>query len=91
MTTFDYEVQFSSATSICASVDKDGNRTSLTTGTTPPATVQVAGHGIQIDLSGTPAAGDADRPSATGTGVGQPAWASWQPGPKIWRWHRAQG
>ncbi|HFK2923185.1 TPA: flagellar basal body rod C-terminal domain-containing protein [Aeromonas hydrophila] len=59
VTTFDYEVQFSSATGYeVFSVDKDGNRTSLTTGTTPPATVQVAGHGIQIDLSGTPAAGD---------------------------------
>ncbi|HAT1544053.1 flagellar basal body rod C-terminal domain-containing protein [Aeromonas hydrophila] len=59
VTTFDYEVQFSSATGYeVFSVDKDGNRTSLTTGTTPPATVLVAGHGIQIDLSGTPAAGD---------------------------------
>ncbi len=51
VTTFDYEVQFSSATGYeVFSVDKDGNRTSLTTGTTPPATVLVAGHGIQIDL-----------------------------------------
>ncbi|MER0499317.1 FlgK family flagellar hook-associated protein [Aeromonas hydrophila] len=59
VTTFDYEVQFSSATGYeVFSVDKDGNRSSLATGTTPPATVQVAGHGIQIDLSGTPAAGD---------------------------------
>lgn len=59
VTTFDYEVQFSSATDYeVFSVDKDGNRTSLATGTTPPATVQVAGHGIQFDLSGTPAAGD---------------------------------
>ncbi|HDZ8882170.1 TPA: flagellar biosynthesis protein FlgK [Aeromonas dhakensis] len=59
VTTFDYEVQFSSATGYeVFSVDKDGNRTSLATGTTPPATVQVAGHGIQFDLSGTPAAGD---------------------------------
>lgn len=59
VTTFDYEVQFSSATGYeVFSVDKDGNRTSLATGTTPPATVQVAGHGIQFDLSGTPAVGD---------------------------------
>ncbi|ANT67366.1 FlgK family flagellar hook-associated protein [Aeromonas hydrophila] len=59
VTTFDYEVQFSSVTGYeVFSVDKDGNRSSLATGTTPPATVQVAGHGIQIDLSGTPAAGD---------------------------------
>lgn len=59
VTTFDYEVQFSSATGYeVFSVDKDGNRTSLATGTTPPAPVQVAGHGIQFDLSGTPAAGD---------------------------------
>ncbi|RQM65189.1 FlgK family flagellar hook-associated protein [Aeromonas hydrophila] len=59
VTTFDYEVQFSSSTGYeVFSVDKDGNRSSLATGTTPPATVQVAGHGIQIDLSGTPAAGD---------------------------------
>lgn len=59
VTTFDYEVQFSSATGYeVFSVDKDGYRTSLATGTTPPATVQVAGHGIQFDLSGTPAAGD---------------------------------
>jgi flagellar hook-associated protein 1 FlgK len=59
VTTFDYEVQFSSATGYeVFSLDKDGNRTSLATGTTPPATFQVPGHGIEIDLSGTPAAGD---------------------------------
>ncbi|OKB09403.1 FlgK family flagellar hook-associated protein [Aeromonas salmonicida] len=59
VTTFDYEVQFSSATGYeVFSLDKDGNRTSLATGSTPPATFQLAGHGIEIDLSGTPAAGD---------------------------------
>ncbi|WP_265467088.1 FlgK family flagellar hook-associated protein [Aeromonas salmonicida] len=59
VTTFDYEVQFSSATGYeVFSLDKDGNRTSLATGSTPPATFQLAGRGIEIDLSGTPAAGD---------------------------------
>lgn len=76
VTTFDYEVQFSSATGYeVFSVDKDGNRTSLATGTTPPATVQVAGHGIQFDLSGTPAAGTGsccNPPSGR-----QPGWTSW--------------
>jgi flagellar hook-associated protein 1 FlgK len=59
VTTFDYEIQFSSATGYeVFSLDKDGNRTSLATGTTPPAKFQLPGHGIEIDLSGTPAAGD---------------------------------
>lgn len=59
VTTFDYEVQFSSATGYeVFSIDGSGKRTSLMTGTTPPATFEVAGHGIEIDLSGTPAAGD---------------------------------
>lgn len=59
VTTFDYEVQFSSATGYeVFSLDKDGNRTSLATGTTPPAKFQLPGHGIEIDLSGTPVAGD---------------------------------
>lgn len=59
VTTFDYEVKFSSATGYeVFAIDGSGNRTSLMTGTTPPAKVGVAGHGIEIDLSGTPAAGD---------------------------------
>lgn len=59
VTTFDYEIQFSSATGYeVFSLDKDGNRTSLATGTTPPAKFQLPGHGIEIDLSGSPAAGD---------------------------------
>lgn len=59
VTTFDYEVLFSSATGYeVFSLDKDGNRTSLASGTMPPAKLQLPGHGIEIDLSGTPAAGD---------------------------------
>lgn len=59
VTTFDYEIQFSSATGYeVFSLDKDGNRTSLATGSTPPAKFQLPGHGIEIDLSGTPVAGD---------------------------------
>ena len=59
VTTFDYEVQFNSATGYeVFSIDGSGKRSSLMTGTTPPAKVDVAGHGIEIDLSGTPAAGD---------------------------------
>ncbi|MEN9532512.1 MAG: hypothetical protein RIQ83_1736 [Pseudomonadota bacterium] len=59
VTTFDYEIQFSSATGYeVFSLDKDGNRTSLATGSTPPAKFQLPGHGIEIDLSGTQAAGD---------------------------------
>ncbi|ATU98432.1 FlgK family flagellar hook-associated protein [Aeromonas salmonicida] len=59
VTTSDYEVQFSSATGYeVFSLDKDGNRTSLATGSTPPTTFQLAGHGIEIDLSGTLVAGD---------------------------------
>ncbi|MGH1410531.1 MAG: FlgK family flagellar hook-associated protein [Aeromonas sp.] len=59
VTPFDYEVQFSSATGYeIFSLDKSGNRTSVATGTTPPATFELTGHGISIDLTGTPAAGD---------------------------------
>ncbi|WP_421213047.1 FlgK family flagellar hook-associated protein [Aeromonas sp. 600479] len=59
VTPFDYEVRFSSATGYeVFSLDKAGNRTSVATGTTPPATFELAGHGISIDLTGTPAAGD---------------------------------
>ncbi|WP_323912197.1 flagellar hook-associated protein FlgK [Aeromonas caviae] len=59
VTTFDYEVRFNSATGYeVFSIDGSGQRTSLATGTTPPATFEVAGHGIEIDLSGTPVAGD---------------------------------
>ncbi|MFQ1930941.1 flagellar hook-associated protein FlgK [Aeromonas veronii] len=59
VTPFDYEVQFSSATGYeVFSLDKSGNRTSVSTGTMPPATFELPGHGISIDLTGTPAAGD---------------------------------
>ncbi|MGL5304725.1 MAG: FlgK family flagellar hook-associated protein, partial [Aeromonas veronii] len=59
VTPFDYEVQFSSATGYeVFSLDKSGNRTSVATGTTPPATFELTGHGISIDLTGVPAAGD---------------------------------
>ncbi len=59
VTTFDYEVQFNSATGYeVFSIDGSGKRSSLMTGTTPPAKVDVAGHGIEIDLSGTPVGGD---------------------------------
>lgn len=59
VTTFDYEVRFNSATGYeVFAIDGSGQRTSLATGTTPPATFEVTGHGIEIDLSGTPAAGD---------------------------------
>lgn len=59
VTPFDYEVRFSSATGYeVFSLDKSGNRTSVATGTTPPATFELTGHGISIDLTGAPAAGD---------------------------------
>ena len=58
VTPFDYEVRFSSATGYeVFSLDKSGNRTSVATGTTPPATFELTGHGISIDLTGVPAAG----------------------------------
>jgi flagellar hook-associated protein 1 FlgK len=59
VTPFDYEVRFSSATGYeVFSLDKSGNRTSVATGTTPPATFELTGHGISIDLTGVPATGD---------------------------------
>ncbi|WP_421187741.1 FlgK family flagellar hook-associated protein [Aeromonas sanarellii] len=59
VTTFDYEVQFNSATGYeVFSIDASGQRTSVATGTTPPAKFEVAGHGIEIELSGAPVAGD---------------------------------
>ncbi|CAJ1819667.1 flagellar hook-associated protein FlgK [Aeromonas veronii] len=59
VTPFDYEVRFSSATGYeVFSLDKSGNRTSVAIGTTPPATFELTGHGISIDLTGAPAAGD---------------------------------
>ncbi|TNI91843.1 FlgK family flagellar hook-associated protein [Aeromonas allosaccharophila] len=61
VTPFDYEVRFSSATAYeVFSLDKSGNRTSVSTGITPPppATFELTGHGISIELTGTPAAGD---------------------------------
>ncbi|PKQ78127.1 FlgK family flagellar hook-associated protein [Aeromonas sobria] len=59
VTPLDYEIHFNSATGYeVFSLDKSGNRTSIATGTTPPATFELAGHGISIDLTGAPAAGD---------------------------------
>ncbi|MFN4321234.1 MAG: FlgK family flagellar hook-associated protein [Aeromonas media] len=59
VTTFDYEVRFNSATGYeVFSIDGSGQRTSVATGTTLPATFEVVGHGIEIDLSGTPVGGD---------------------------------
>ncbi|MGL4764696.1 MAG: FlgK family flagellar hook-associated protein [Aeromonas sp.] len=59
VTPFDYEIRFSSATGYeVFSLDKDGNATSVATGTTPPATFQIPGHGISVDLTGAPVAGD---------------------------------
>ncbi|MBL0608881.1 flagellar biosynthesis protein FlgK [Aeromonas jandaei] len=59
VTPFDYEIRFSSATGYeVFSLDKDGNATLVVTGTTPPATFQIPGHGISVDLTGAPVAGD---------------------------------
>ncbi|SIR06189.1 flagellar hook-associated protein 1 FlgK [Aeromonas sp. RU39B] len=59
VTTYDYEVHFSSATGYeVFSVDADGNATSVLTGSTPPATFEVPGHGIELTLGGSPASGD---------------------------------
>ncbi|TNI85232.1 FlgK family flagellar hook-associated protein [Aeromonas sobria] len=59
VTPLDYEIHFNSATGYeVFSLDKSGNRTSIATGATPPATFELAGHGISIDLTGAPAAGD---------------------------------
>lgn len=59
VTTFDYEVQFNGPTGYeVFSIDASGQRTSVATGTTPPAKFEVAGHGIEIELSGAPVAGD---------------------------------
>ncbi|CAJ1828675.1 hypothetical protein PEKONANI_01942 [Aeromonas jandaei] len=59
VTPFDYEIRFSSATGYeVFSLDKDGNATSVAMGATPPASFQIPGHGIAIDLTGAPIAGD---------------------------------
>ncbi|MGL4205103.1 flagellar basal body rod C-terminal domain-containing protein [Aeromonas jandaei] len=59
VTPFDYEIRFSSATGYeVFSLDKDGNATSVATGSMPPATFQIPGHGISVDLTGAPVAGD---------------------------------
>lgn len=59
VTPLDYEVHFNSTTGYeVFSLDKSGNRTSIATGATPPTTFELAGHGISIDLTGAPAAGD---------------------------------
>ncbi|MGY3860964.1 FlgK family flagellar hook-associated protein [Aeromonas lacus] len=59
VTPFDYEIRFSSATGYeVFSLDKDGNATSVATGTMPPATFQIPGHGISVDLTGAPVTGD---------------------------------
>ncbi|MFB2866122.1 flagellar basal body rod C-terminal domain-containing protein [Aeromonas sp. MdU4] len=59
VTPFDYEIRFSSATGYeVFALDKDGKATSVATGTTPPASFQIPGHGISVDLTGAPVAGD---------------------------------
>lgn len=56
---FDYEIRFSSATAYeVFSLDVEGKATSVVTGSTPPASFQIPGHGIAIDLTGVPVAGD---------------------------------
>ncbi|MFQ1933360.1 FlgK family flagellar hook-associated protein [Aeromonas veronii] len=56
VTPFDYEVRFSATGYEVFSLDKDGNGTSVTTGPLPASSIEV--HGIKIDLTGAPAAGD---------------------------------
>ncbi|TNH85092.1 FlgK family flagellar hook-associated protein [Aeromonas sobria] len=58
VTPFDYEVRFSATGYEVFSLDKDGNGTSLTTGPLPASSISIEDHGIKIDLTGTPAAGD---------------------------------
>ena len=59
VTTFDYEVKFSTGTDFeVFSIDGEGNRSSVAAGTMPATKFEIPGHGIEIDLSGAPAAGD---------------------------------
>ncbi|MGE6107347.1 flagellar hook-associated protein FlgK [Aeromonas sobria] len=60
VTALDYEVSFSSATDFeVFAIGVDGKRTSVATGNTVPVSgFEVPGHGLSLDLSGTPAAGD---------------------------------
>lgn len=54
----DFEVKFTSATTF-EIYRLDGNsKTLLTNGATPPSQFQLDDYGIQLDISGTPAAGD---------------------------------
>ncbi|QFI54228.1 flagellar hook-associated protein FlgK [Aeromonas simiae] len=56
---YDYEISFSSSTNYeVFMIDAAGKRTSVTTGATPPSTLTLNNHGIEIDFGGTPAAGD---------------------------------
>ena len=55
----DFEVRFTSATNFeVYLLDDSGSASLLTNGSTPPSQFQMANYGIQLDISGTPAAGD---------------------------------
>lgn len=58
VTPFDYEVRFSATGYEVFSLDKDGNGNSVMTGPLPVSSISIEAHGINIDLTGTPAAGD---------------------------------
>ncbi|MFQ1751496.1 FlgK family flagellar hook-associated protein [Aeromonas veronii] len=58
VTPFDYEVKFSATGYDVLVLGKDGNGTSVATGTLPVSLISISSHGIKIDLTGTPAAGD---------------------------------
>ncbi|HHQ4551999.1 TPA: FlgK family flagellar hook-associated protein [Aeromonas veronii] len=58
VTPFDYEVRFSATGYEVFSLDKDGNGNSVVTGPLPASSISIEAHGINIDLTGTPAAGD---------------------------------
>jgi len=54
----DFQVTFTGANSFDVYTLDGNNKTLLSSGTTPPATYQLASYGVQIDVSGSPANGD---------------------------------
>lgn len=58
LTPNDMQVTFTSGSNFDVYVLDGDTKTLLTSGSTPPATFDVSGYGVQLDLSGTPAAGD---------------------------------
>lgn len=54
----DFQVTFTGANSFDIYTIDGNNKTLLSSGTTPPASYQLASYGLQIDVSGTPANGD---------------------------------